>query len=63
MSVEVAKWLKDSWEQSLTQYEYELFTDDSLKRQFELLQTLGVSALSEQDLTNVRQNCPISIFK
>ena len=34
---------------------------DQPLRQF--AQTLGVSALSEQDLTNVRQNCPISIFK
>lgn len=51
----MAKYRKESWEQQITQYEYERFEDESLKRQFELLQMLGTSALSEEDLTNVRQ--------
>lgn len=55
MSVEVAKYRQESWAEYITQFEYELFTDESLKRQFALLQTLGVSALSEEDLSNVSQ--------
>ncbi|KAK4008639.1 hypothetical protein OUZ56_013772 [Daphnia magna] len=51
-SVKVANYRKESWEQYITQFEYELFVDDSLARQFELLQTLGVAALPEEDLTN-----------
>lgn len=51
----MAQYRKESWEEQITQYEYERFEDESLKRQFQLLQTLGTSALSEQDLTNVRQ--------
>ena len=54
-SVEVARYRQESWEQYITQFEYEYFTNESLKRQFELLQTLGISALSEEDLTNVRR--------
>jgi ribosome assembly protein YihI (activator of Der GTPase) len=49
----VANHIKQSWEEYITQFEYETFVDESLKRQFELLQTLGVAALSEEDLTNV----------
>lgn len=49
----MANYRKQSWEEYITQFEYELFQDESLKRQFELLQTLGVAALSEEDLTNV----------
>lgn len=49
----MANHIKQSWEEYITQFEYETFVDESLKRQFELLQTLGVAALSEEDLTNV----------
>lgn len=55
----MGRYTKETWEQKFTQYEYEKFTDPLLKRQFELLQTLGVSALNEEDLTNVR----LLIFK
>ncbi len=49
----MANHIKKSWEEYITQFEYETFVDESLKRQFELLQSLGVAALSEEDLTNV----------
>lgn len=49
----MANHIKQSWEEYITQFEYETFVDESLKRQFELLQSLGVAALSEEDLTNV----------
>lgn len=49
----MANHIKQSWEEYITQFEYETFVDESLKRQIELLQTLGVAALSEEDLTNV----------
>ena len=50
----MANHIKKSWEEYLTQFEHETFVDESLKRQFQLLQTLGVAALSEEDLTNVK---------
>ena len=49
----MANRIKTSWEEYLTQFEHESFQDESLKRQFQLLQTLGVAALSDEDLTNV----------
>ena len=49
----MANHIKTSWEEYLTQFEYESFEDEWLKRQIQLLQTLGVAALSDEDLTNV----------
>lgn len=48
-SLEAAIYRKETWEQYITQFEYETFTDEQLKRQFQLLQTLGTAALPEED--------------
>ena len=55
-SLAAAMYRKESWENYITQFEYEMFQDESLKRQFKLLQTLGTAALSEEDQTDVKTN-------
>lgn len=52
-NIEYGKYQSEAYNDYLTQFEYERFEDETLSRQFALLQTLGTAAMSEEDQTSV----------
>jgi hypothetical protein len=58
-NIEYGKYQKYAYDNYLTQFEFERFENETLSRQFALLQTLGTAAMPEEDQTSVTR-CDLS---
>jgi hypothetical protein len=58
-----AKFEKEQWELHFSNVSWEDFQNETVKRQLRTLSVLGVSALSDEELSEVSRHCINGFFK
>lgn len=54
VNLEYSNYEKKQYKEHISQFKYETFKDPALRRQFKYLTDIGISALNESDVVEVR---------